>query len=190
MRETPWSHKPGFLKGALSDALETVGIEYVQTKFAGNPKRHHLISLPQDTNAGYVQSERVAARLEQARSFRNRAFDRAIHAFEPVIRSFQRVIRSFQRVIHSFDRVIHPIEAAIHSFEREICSFAPVTCPFEGVVRSFDRAICSSRRRRIESRKHLERHDEHTEVLERDDQLPANLCSVSRFAVRGLDGLP
>jgi uncharacterized protein (DUF488 family) len=39
VRETPWSHKPGFSKGALSDALAAAGIDYVHAKFAGNPKR-------------------------------------------------------------------------------------------------------------------------------------------------------
>lgn len=39
VRETPWSHKPGFSKSALAQALANVGIEYVHAKFAGNPKR-------------------------------------------------------------------------------------------------------------------------------------------------------
>jgi uncharacterized protein (DUF488 family) len=39
VRETPWSHKPGFSKGALSDALAAADIDYVHAKFAGNPKR-------------------------------------------------------------------------------------------------------------------------------------------------------
>lgn len=38
VRETPWSHKKGFSKAALSAALAAVGIEYVHAKFAGNPK--------------------------------------------------------------------------------------------------------------------------------------------------------
>ena len=38
VRETAWSHKPGFSKNALMSALEAVGIEYVHASFAGNPK--------------------------------------------------------------------------------------------------------------------------------------------------------
>jgi uncharacterized protein (DUF488 family) len=38
VRETAWSHKPGFSKTALSHALENAGIEYVHAAFAGNPK--------------------------------------------------------------------------------------------------------------------------------------------------------
>jgi uncharacterized protein (DUF488 family) len=38
VRETAWSHKPGFSKGALSEALESAGISYVHASFAGNPK--------------------------------------------------------------------------------------------------------------------------------------------------------
>jgi uncharacterized protein (DUF488 family) len=38
VRETAWSHKPGFSKGALSRALAAVGIHYVHARFAGNPK--------------------------------------------------------------------------------------------------------------------------------------------------------
>ncbi len=38
VRETAWSHKPGFSKGALSDAVSSVGIEYIHAQFAGNPK--------------------------------------------------------------------------------------------------------------------------------------------------------
>lgn len=38
VRETAWSHKPGFSKGALQRALESNGIEYVHAQFAGNPK--------------------------------------------------------------------------------------------------------------------------------------------------------
>lgn len=38
VRETAWSHKPGFSKSALSAALDARGIEYVHASFAGNPK--------------------------------------------------------------------------------------------------------------------------------------------------------
>lgn len=38
VRETAWSHKPGFSKGALSRALGRAGIDYVHARFAGNPK--------------------------------------------------------------------------------------------------------------------------------------------------------
>jgi uncharacterized protein (DUF488 family) len=46
VRETAWSHKPGFSKGALSDALAAAGIEYVHASFAGNPK--HLREIAED----------------------------------------------------------------------------------------------------------------------------------------------
>jgi uncharacterized protein (DUF488 family) len=38
VRETPWSHKPGFSKNPLREALERSGIEYLHARFAGNPK--------------------------------------------------------------------------------------------------------------------------------------------------------
>lgn len=38
VRETAWSHKPGFCKSALREHLASAGIEYVHAKFAGNPK--------------------------------------------------------------------------------------------------------------------------------------------------------
>jgi uncharacterized protein (DUF488 family) len=38
VRETAWSHKPGFSKTAFAAALATAGIEYVHAPFAGNPK--------------------------------------------------------------------------------------------------------------------------------------------------------
>jgi uncharacterized protein (DUF488 family) len=38
VRETAWSHKPGFSKGALSSALAAAGIDYIHADFAGNPK--------------------------------------------------------------------------------------------------------------------------------------------------------
>jgi uncharacterized protein (DUF488 family) len=46
VRETAWSHKPGFSKGALSEALAAEGIEYVHASFAGNPK--HLRDVADD----------------------------------------------------------------------------------------------------------------------------------------------
>jgi uncharacterized protein (DUF488 family) len=39
VRETAWSHKPGFSKTAFAAALGTAGIEYVHAPFAGNPKK-------------------------------------------------------------------------------------------------------------------------------------------------------
>ena len=39
VRETAWSHKPGFSKGALQSALNAAGIAYVHARFAGNPRR-------------------------------------------------------------------------------------------------------------------------------------------------------
>ncbi len=39
VRETAWSHKPGFSKSALQAKLGAVQIEYVHARFAGNPKR-------------------------------------------------------------------------------------------------------------------------------------------------------
>lgn len=38
VRETAWSHKPGFSKSAFVAALAVAGIEYVHADFAGNPK--------------------------------------------------------------------------------------------------------------------------------------------------------
>lgn len=38
VRETPWSHKRGFSKTKLKEALGVAGIDYVHLKFAGNPK--------------------------------------------------------------------------------------------------------------------------------------------------------
>ena len=38
VRDVPWSHKPGFFKGPLSEALPEAGIEYMHAGFAGNPK--------------------------------------------------------------------------------------------------------------------------------------------------------
>lgn len=39
IRETAWSHKPGFSKSALRQVLQESGITYVHAPFAGNPKR-------------------------------------------------------------------------------------------------------------------------------------------------------
>jgi uncharacterized protein (DUF488 family) len=38
VRETPWSHRPGFCKSQLVEALSSLGIAYVHARFAGNPK--------------------------------------------------------------------------------------------------------------------------------------------------------
>ena len=38
VRETAWSHKPGFSKGKFSAALADAGIDYVHAPWAGNPK--------------------------------------------------------------------------------------------------------------------------------------------------------
>src|SRR5205823_6116594 len=38
VRETAWSHKPGFSKSGFASALAARGIEYVHAEFAGNPK--------------------------------------------------------------------------------------------------------------------------------------------------------
>lgn len=38
VRETAWSHKPGFSKTAFSSGLRVAGIEYVHLPVAGNPK--------------------------------------------------------------------------------------------------------------------------------------------------------
>ena len=38
VRETAWSHKPGFSKSSFAAGLAEVGIEYVHAPFAGNPK--------------------------------------------------------------------------------------------------------------------------------------------------------
>lgn len=38
VRETAWSHKPGFSKGSFARALAEAGIAYVHARYAGNPK--------------------------------------------------------------------------------------------------------------------------------------------------------
>lgn len=38
VRDVPWSHKAGFSKGPLAEALAAAGIEYLHAGFAGNPK--------------------------------------------------------------------------------------------------------------------------------------------------------
>lgn len=40
VRETPWSHKPGFCKNALISELSKAGIGYIHVKSAGNPKEN------------------------------------------------------------------------------------------------------------------------------------------------------
>jgi len=40
VRETPWSHKSGFCKKALSSELSKAGIEYIHVRSAGNPKEN------------------------------------------------------------------------------------------------------------------------------------------------------
>ena len=39
VRETAWSHKPGFSKRRLAETAEANGIMYVHASFAGNPKQ-------------------------------------------------------------------------------------------------------------------------------------------------------
>lgn len=39
VRETAWSHKPGFAKAPLSRALTDAGIDYLHAFFAGNPRQ-------------------------------------------------------------------------------------------------------------------------------------------------------
>jgi uncharacterized protein (DUF488 family) len=39
VRDVAWSHKKGFAKKALAEAMEGAGIRYVHAQFAGNPKR-------------------------------------------------------------------------------------------------------------------------------------------------------
>jgi uncharacterized protein (DUF488 family) len=38
VRETAWSHKPGFSKAAFRQRLAEKGIDYIHARFAGNPK--------------------------------------------------------------------------------------------------------------------------------------------------------
>ena len=38
VRQTPWSHRPGFSAKPLQEALREAGIDYIHAKFAGNPK--------------------------------------------------------------------------------------------------------------------------------------------------------
>jgi len=44
VRETPWSHKPGFCKNALRSELSKAGIDYIHVKSAGNPKENRRTS--------------------------------------------------------------------------------------------------------------------------------------------------
>lgn len=39
VRETPWSHIPGYRERALRAALAAEGIQYIHARFAGNPKQ-------------------------------------------------------------------------------------------------------------------------------------------------------
>ena len=39
VRDVPWSHKPGFSKKPLAEALAKARIAYVPAPFAGNPKK-------------------------------------------------------------------------------------------------------------------------------------------------------
>ncbi|HET7585174.1 MAG TPA: DUF488 domain-containing protein [Gemmatimonadaceae bacterium] len=70
VRESAWSHKPGFSKKALDAALRTVGIEYVHASFAGNPRAlrqtapDHAACL--DAYRSYVhQNASILERLEE-----------------------------------------------------------------------------------------------------------------------------
>src|SRR6185437_6819248 len=60
VRETPWSHKSGFCKNALSSELAKVGIEYIHVRSAGNPKdnRRTAPDLPECLRryANYLQA--------------------------------------------------------------------------------------------------------------------------------------
>ena len=38
VRDTPWSHKPGFSQKPLAAALAAANIQYLHARFAGNPK--------------------------------------------------------------------------------------------------------------------------------------------------------
>lgn len=38
VRETAWSHKPGFSKTSFAAGLASAGIDYIHAPFAGNPK--------------------------------------------------------------------------------------------------------------------------------------------------------
>lgn len=73
VRETAWSHKPGFSKSAFSRALADVGIEYVHARFAGNPK-----SLRRTAPTHHACLERYAAYIDES--------DDIIDAFEQLIR--------------------------------------------------------------------------------------------------------
>lgn len=56
VRETPWSHKPGFSKSPFEAALAKCGIAYVHAKFAGNPKAIRSgFTNPEDCLRAYKQ---------------------------------------------------------------------------------------------------------------------------------------
>lgn len=70
VRETAWSHKPGFSKSAFSAGLEAAGIQYVHASFAGNPKwmRREAATHKEclDLFAGYLDaSPFIVDRLEE-----------------------------------------------------------------------------------------------------------------------------
>jgi uncharacterized protein (DUF488 family) len=77
VRETAWSHKPGFSKSAFVAALATAGIQYVHASFAGNPKwlrdnaENHAECL--DWYAWYLTE-----------------FEEVLEAFETLVREVQR----------------------------------------------------------------------------------------------------
>lgn len=70
VREVAWSHKPGFSKSALREALQNAGIEYVHAAFAGNPKRFRSrATSPEECLALYAshldRSAQILANLER-----------------------------------------------------------------------------------------------------------------------------
>ena len=74
VRETAWSHKPGFSKSAFSCALAAAGIEYVHARFAGNPK-----SLRRSAPTHHACLELYGAYLDES--------DEIIESFEQLIRN-------------------------------------------------------------------------------------------------------
>jgi uncharacterized protein (DUF488 family) len=73
VRETAWSHKPGFSKTAFSHALAATGIEYVHARFAGNPK-----SLRRTAPTHHACLERYAAYIDDS--------DYIVDAFDHLIK--------------------------------------------------------------------------------------------------------
>ena len=82
VRDTPWSHKPGFSRQPLSVALADAGIEYVHARFAGNPKA--LRSIASD-NAEAIRL--YADHLRQ----RPEILDQLDTLLEPLLANDQRV---------------------------------------------------------------------------------------------------